>query len=164
MQFVLTACRPAPHVTTRLYMPTNLSCPALTLTGFAQDPSTWSLVDGSAPPGQFNGALRMIVMTSPNASNFSEFVKGGRQVLRCAALRPECHCLLASCCCCVAISIIASTAAGKEAGSDRCSISHACASSGCMLVVGNNNGASPVYMLVHMPDVLIVQPQDILLM
>lgn len=129
MQFALSACTAAVHAALCLCMPCMpiiSSCPAVTCTGLANDPSTWSLIDGSAPPGQFGGVLRMIVMTSPNESNYSEFVKGGRQVLLCAALRPKCNCVLASSCCLVCGNRHQSFSCScKQAGSDRGSMAQA---------------------------------------
>lgn len=49
--------------------------------GAAEEPNTWMLVDGNSPEPQFSGGQRVIVMTSPSPSKYSEFVKG-RQVLQ----------------------------------------------------------------------------------
>jgi hypothetical protein len=62
------------HVLTPTYMTFLVACTAAAW----RDHTVWRLIDGKAPPDtQFSGRGRVIVLSSPNTSNWKEFVKGG---------------------------------------------------------------------------------------
>lgn len=65
------------------------TCLALVFAEVADEASTWMLIEGNAPPVQYSGGPRMIVMTSSPAKQYREFLKG-RQVPH---LHPTCEAL-----------------------------------------------------------------------